>query len=96
MAGRVVVNLPGMQWFDSLAVEANGTVCAATLFNGGITAIDPVDGAWEHFAFPDPITTNICFGGPDMRDAWVTGSSTGKLFKCRWPRPGLRLNFQGI
>ena len=43
--------------------------------------------------FPDLITTNICFGGADMRDAWVTCSSTGKLFKCRWPRPGLKLNF---
>ncbi|HEY6923453.1 MAG TPA: hypothetical protein VI653_08290 [Steroidobacteraceae bacterium] len=39
------------------------------------------------------VTTNICFGGADMPDAWVTCSSTGRLFKCRWPRPGLRLPF---
>lgn len=93
-AGRVVLNLPGMQWFDSLAMEENGAVCAATLFNGGIKVIDPLTGAYEHVAVPDPITTNICFGGPDMRNAWITGSATGTLFKCRWPRPGLRLNFQ--
>ncbi len=93
-SARVVVNLPALQWFDSLAVEASGRVCAATLFNGGITTIDPEDGSFEHAAFPDPVTTNICFGGADMRDAWVTGSSTGRLFRCRWPRPGLRLNFQ--
>jgi gluconolactonase len=37
--------------------------------------------------------TNICFGGADMRDAWITGSATGTLYKCRWPRPGLTLNF---
>jgi gluconolactonase len=30
-----------------------------------------------------------------MRDAWVTASSTGKLYKARWPRPGLKLNFNG-
>lgn len=48
---------------------------------------------YEHIPFPDPITTNICFGGEDMRDAWVTCSSTGKLYKCRWPRPGMRLAF---
>ena len=42
---------------------------------------------------PDLIVTNICFGGADMRDAWVTCSATGKLFKARWPRPGLKLNF---
>jgi gluconolactonase len=90
--GRVVCNLPGYQLLDSLAVEAGGKVCVATIINGGITAFDP-DGTTEHFAFPDLVTTNICFGGADMRDAWITCSSTGKLYKCRWPRPGLKLNF---
>jgi gluconolactonase len=28
-----------------------------------------------------------------MRDAYVTLSGTGKIVKARWPRPGLRLNF---
>jgi gluconolactonase len=41
------------------------------------------------------MTTNICFGGEDMRDAWITCSSTGKLYKTRWPRPGLKLAFNG-
>jgi gluconolactonase len=90
--GRVIHNLPGFQLLDSLAVEAGGKVCVATIINGGVTAFDP-DGSTEHYAFPDLITTNICFGGADMRDAWVTCSSTGKLFKCRWPRPGLKLNY---
>ena len=88
----MICNLPGYQLLDSLAVEAGGKVCVATIINGGITAFDP-DGSVEHFAFPDLVTTNICFGGADMCDAWVTCSSTGKLFKCRWPRPGLKLNF---
>ncbi|HEY2662116.1 MAG TPA: SMP-30/gluconolactonase/LRE family protein [Caulobacteraceae bacterium] len=90
--GRVLGPLPGYQLLDSLAVEAGGKVCAATIVNGGITAFDPKGGT-EHFAFPDPIVTNICFGGADMRTAWVTASGTGKLYKSRWPRPGLKLNF---
>ena len=90
--GRVVANLPGYQLLDSLAVEADGRVCVATIVNGGITAIEP-DGATEHFPFPDPICTNICFGGGDLRDAWITASGTGRLYKARWPRPGLRLAF---
>jgi gluconolactonase len=90
--GRVICNLPGYQLLDSLAVEASGKVCVATIINGGITAFDP-DGSIEHYAVPDFITTNIVFGGADMRDAWITASSTGKLFKTRWPRPGLKLNF---
>lgn len=90
--GRVVANLPGYQLLDSLAVEADGRVCVATIVNGGITAIEP-DGTLEHFPFPDPICTNIAFGGEDMRDAWITASGTGRLYKARWPRPGLRLAF---
>ncbi|MBC7167234.1 SMP-30/gluconolactonase/LRE family protein [Phenylobacterium sp.] len=90
--GRVVANLPGYQLLDSLAVEAGGKICVATIINGGITAFDPAGGT-EHFPFPDMIVTNICFGGEDMKDAWVTCSSTGRLYKARWPRPGLKLNF---
>lgn len=84
--------LPGKQMLDSLAVDVEGNVCVGTLRHGGITVFGPRGGI-EHIAFPDPMVTNICFGGPDMRDAWITGSATGTLFKCRWPRPGLRLNF---
>ena len=92
--GRVVSTLPGYQWLDSLAVEADGRICVATLWNGGISVFEP-GGSYEHIPFPDPITTNICFGGADMRGAWVTCSSTGRLYHCRWPRPGLRLSFNG-
>jgi gluconolactonase len=90
--GRVVHNLQGYQLLDSLAVEAGGKVCVATIINGGITAFDP-DGSIEHFPVPDLVCTNICFGGADMMDAWITASSTGKLYRTRWPRPGLKLNF---
>jgi gluconolactonase len=84
--------LPGQWPLDSLAVEADGKVCVATLRNGGITVFDTQGGCEQH-AVADPMVTNICFGGPDMRDAWITASGHGKLFKCRWPRPGLTLNF---
>ncbi len=92
--GHVVANMPGYQLFDSLAVEACGKVCVATIINGGITTIDP-DGSSEHFAIPDLIVTNICFGGDDMKTAWITASATGKLYRVKWPRPGLKLNYNG-
>lgn len=89
---RIVTGMQQHCYFDSLAVQANGDVCVATILNGGITTITP-QGAITHTPFPDPIVTNICFGGADMRDAYVTLSGTGKLAKVRWPEPGLRLNF---
>jgi gluconolactonase len=90
--GRVVCQLPGYQWLDSLAVEQSGRICVGTLWNGGITVFEP-SGEYEHIPVPDPVTTNICFGGADMRDAYITLASTGRLFKTRWPRPGLKLPF---
>jgi gluconolactonase len=89
---NIVAALPGFQLLDSLAVEASGNICSATLFNGGITVFSPA-GEHEHIAFPDPLVTNICFGGSDMRDAYITLSGIGKLIKTRWPRAGLKLNF---
>jgi gluconolactonase len=92
--GRVVATMPGdpLEYFDSLAVTAAGNVCVATLLAGGITTIAP-DGSYTKLATPDGFTTNLCFGGKDMRDAWITFSSGGKLAKARWSEPGLRLNF---
>lgn len=91
--GRTVANLQGVQFLDSLAVEAAGKVCVATIANGGITVFDPQDGSTEHLAVPDPYCTNICFGGADLRDAWITASATGRLYRTRWPRSGLKLAY---
>lgn len=91
--GRLVAGVPDYQTFDSLAVEADGRVCVATLMNGGITVVAPDGSEIEHVAMPDIYTTNICFGGPDLRTAYVTLSSTGRLVSLPWPRPGLPLHF---
>jgi gluconolactonase len=50
-------------------------------------------GACRQTPLPDRMTTNICFGGPDRRDAFITLSETGRLVRMRWPEPGLKLNF---
>ncbi len=92
LPGRVLASLPGYQLVDSLAVEADGRVCVGTLVNGGITLCTPA-GALEHIPLPDPMITNIAFGGPDSQDAWITASSTGRLYHLRWPRPGLVLAY---
>lgn len=90
--GRVVATLPGFQWLDSMAVQQDGAVCVGTLWNGAITVFQP-GGAYEQVSMPDPVTTNLCFGGPDLRDAYITCSSSGRLYRTRWPKPGLRLPF---
>lgn len=91
--GALVCGLGGYQRFDSLAIEATGNICVATLVTGQITVISPHGEVLRQVAMPDPQTTNICFGGPDLRTAWITQSFTGTLIRMPWPAPGLALNF---
>jgi gluconolactonase len=91
--GRAVYTLPGIERADSLAVEAGGNICLATLRTGAITVVSPSGALIELIRFPDPLVTNICFGGEDMTTAWVTLSGTGRLARTSWERPGLKLAF---
>jgi len=89
--GRLVHGLPGFQRFDSLAVEAGGNVCVATLVRGGISVFAPTGELLEFHAAPEGYCTNLCFGGPDRRTAFITLSGYGQLLAVPWPRPGLAL-----
>ena len=88
---RLVATMPGPVSLDSLAITAAGNVCVATIGEAGaISTVTPA-GAITTVATPDPVTTNIAFGGEDMRDAYITCSMQGTLVKTRWAEPGLRL-----
>ena len=89
--GRLVAGLPGFQRFDSLAVDAVGNICVATLITGCISVIAPDGRLVRQVPMGDPVTTNICFGGSDRRTAYVTLSGTGQLVAMDWPEAGLPL-----
>ena len=81
------------QLLDSMAVDSAGNVCVATLMTSGISVISPDGASVEHLPTPDPLTTNICFGGPDLRTAYITLTGLGTLVAMDWPRPGLKLHY---
>lgn len=91
----VLCGLPGYQLFDSLAVDGAGNVCVATLANGGVTVISPDGEVLDQILTGDALTTNVCFGGPDGRTAYITLSGTGRLVSVPWAYPGLRLHHAG-
>jgi gluconolactonase len=91
--GRLLPAPPGYLLYDSLAVDADGRVCVGTLVQGGITVVDPKAGTAELRPMDDVLATNICFGGEDLRTAWVTLSTTGRLVSLPWDAPGTPLNF---
>lgn len=91
--GHLVCGLPDYQLFDSIAVEACGNICCATLVRGAITVIAPDGEVVDQVPMGDAYTTNLCFGGADFRTAYVTLSHAGRLVALDWPRPGLRLTY---
>jgi gluconolactonase len=90
---RLLLDRPGYHLFDSLAVDAEGGVCVATIIDGGVTTLSPRGAEPKFTPMPDRLTTNICFGGDNLQTAFVTLSSTGQLVSLPWGVPGLPLNF---
>ena len=87
------LSLEKRKLFDSLAIDAEGNVSVATIQTGGISTFTPDGEEMDFFAVDDPLCTNICFGGADMKTAFITLSGTGKLIRADWPRPGLVLPY---
>lgn len=91
--GHMLYVSPRAQRFDSLAIDRDGNICVAAIFDGMIVTISPAGQELGAYVMPDIFPTNICFGGPDLQTAYITLSGTGRLVSMRWPRPGLPLNF---
>jgi len=91
LPGRFIAAGPGRYIFDSLAMEAEGNICVAAPFPGEIVCITPDGQIVETVAVPGPLPTNICFGGKNLRTAFITLSGNGQLITMDWPRAGLAL-----
>ena len=89
--GQQLLCHPDSTQFDSLAIDSEGNICAATLTANGVTAISPSGEIVAEVRVPvkDPFVTNICFGGEELRTAYITSSGTGRVFVTEWHCPGL-------
>lgn len=85
---HVLAALDG-QFLDSLAVDGAGHVCVATILPGAVSDIWPDGTRVDQYLMPDPIVTNVCFGGAETSIAFATLSMHGRLVAFDWPRPGL-------
>lgn len=90
--GRLLANPDGYHQFDSLAVDSGGNICVGSI-PGNISVVSSDGARCEDIVMPDPFPTNICFGGPELKTAYITLSGAGRLIAMDWPRPGLALNF---
>ncbi len=79
--------------FDSLAVDGEGLIYVADIPHGGVSVVSPQGEFIEKIAMPDQLTTNICFGGEELKSMFVTLSSTGRIVRIDGKRQGLRLHW---
>ena len=104
----LTAKLEGQSILDSMALDEEGNVYVATMLpdglapmsNGGISVIKPNgDVDFIQLILPNgdfaPMPSNICFGGKDMKTAYVTCGASGHLLKMPAKIPGLELNFNG-
>ncbi|WP_422003204.1 di-heme-cytochrome C peroxidase [Reyranella sp.] len=99
--GAYVLNAAMPGDLDSIKVDSEGNVHAVTILpsntplcNGGITVVSPSGEIVERFelAVPGkamPMPSNLCWGGPDGRTAWITGGGSDVLLRVRTSVAGL-------
>lgn len=102
-----LASLPEFGEPDSMALDVEGNLYVATtvtkglnpMATGGITIISPqglqLDYIPINTPIPDPLPSNVCFGGPDMKTAFITLGGTGRVVSCRMPVAGLKPQYFG-
>lgn len=100
--GAHVLNAAMPGDLDSIKVDEQGNVHAVTILprktpfcNGGVTVVSPQGEILESFeiALPGkqvPMPSNLCWGGPDRRTAYITCGGSDMLVKVRTSIAGLR------
>lgn len=99
----LTAHLPFDASLDSLALDEEGNVYVAgflphgadPLSRGGIAVVSPAGEVLEWIEIdigdPDPLPSNLCFGGPDRKTAYITLDATGKLIACEMRVAGKKL-----
>jgi gluconolactonase len=89
--GHFVGGPGGFGTLDSFAVDSLGNALVAAPLAAALYVISP-DGAIETVPMPDMAPTNVCFGGHDLRTAFVTLATSQRILAMPWRCPGLALN----
>ncbi|MFC0531424.1 SMP-30/gluconolactonase/LRE family protein [Phytohabitans kaempferiae] len=77
---------------DGMCLDADGRLLVAGSTAGAVFVVLPGGGPVERvLRCADPVVTNVCFGGPDLRTLYVTEASLGRITTVRWDVPGAPL-----
>lgn len=75
--------------FDGMRCDVDGNLYITRHGKGTVVKLSPEGKAIQEIDVLGPSPTNICFGGPDGRTAYVTEAEHKRLVQFRVDRPGL-------
>ncbi|MDM5181558.1 SMP-30/gluconolactonase/LRE family protein [Massilia sp. DJPM01] len=74
---------------DGMRVDVDGNLYVTRIGKGTVVKLSPQGRILAEIALPGKKPSNISFGGPDGRTAYVTEVENGQLLQFRVARPGL-------
>ncbi len=75
--------------FDGMRCDVDGNLYITRYGKGTVVKVSPKGNVLREITLPGKRLSNICFGGPDGRTAYVTEVDLGRLVTFRVDRPGL-------
>ncbi|MCV2394358.1 SMP-30/gluconolactonase/LRE family protein [Actinotalea sp. M2MS4P-6] len=72
---------------DGMAWDSAGRLVVAGTGSGALFVVSQA-GRVDRVAMADVDVTNLCFGGPEGRDLYVTEAALGRVVVLRWDAPG--------
>ncbi len=85
---RLLIEFPDFG-FDGMRIDVDGNLYATRHGKGVVAKISPEGKVLREIPVLGSKPSNICFGGPDGRTAYVTEMEKGRLVQFRVERPGL-------
>jgi sugar lactone lactonase YvrE len=76
-----------------MCFDAEGNLYVAHIGSGSIVIYDRDGRELERIPTGGPTPTNVCFGGPNYDELFVTQDDLGAVLRFRLGIPGARLNF---
>ncbi len=74
--------------FDGMRCDVVGNLYLTRYGKGTVVKLSPQGEVLQEIDVLGPHPTNICFGGPDGRTAYVTEAKSGRLIQFRVDQPG--------
>jgi len=85
---RLLIAFPDFG-FDGMRVDVDGNLYITRHGKGTVVVVSPAGKVVREIDVLGKFPTNICFGGPDGRTAYVTEVEQGRLVQFRVDKPGL-------